>query len=204
LPEKADQPLLQSIIFSVPIADIWRTSQTTAAEPSQSSSLGDGSCPFTFRTLPFASAVAFSRGYNDGVGGTFRCAAADRRKGGEPRALRDLPDGRGRGAAADVGRHSITHRPVACAAGAHMTGARPNAPDNQGERYASVQANRARFSVAVPPTASFDRLLPAARAICLAQAGQRRDPRPKPPGIWRMSVNKSPSRPLPAQRTVNR
>jgi hypothetical protein len=28
-----------------PIADIWRTSQTTTAEPSQSSSLSDGSCP---------------------------------------------------------------------------------------------------------------------------------------------------------------
>ena len=39
----------------------------------------------------------------------------------------------------------------------------------------------------MPSTASFDRLLPAAKAISLAQAGQRRDPCPKPPGIWRKS-----------------
>src|SRR6516165_8234528 len=69
-----------------------------------------------------------------------------------------------------------------------MTSAGPSAPGSQGGRYASVQANRARFSVAVPSTASFDRLLPAAKAISLAQAGQRRDPCPKPPGIWRMSA----------------
>ena len=53
-----------------------------------------------------------------------------------------------------------------------MTSAGPSAPGSQGGRYASVQANRARFSVAVPSTASFDRLLPAAKAISLAQADQ--------------------------------
>jgi hypothetical protein len=47
---------------------------------------------------------------------------------------------------------------------------------------------RGAFCAAVLPTVSFDRLLPAAKAICLAQAGQTRDPRPKPPAIWRMSV----------------
>jgi hypothetical protein len=46
----------------------------------------------------------------------------------------------------------------------------------------------------VPSTASFDRLLPAAKAISLAQAGQRRDPCPKPPGIWRMSAKTNSER----------
>jgi hypothetical protein len=42
------------------------------------------------------------------------------------------------GAAADLGRHSVADRPVACAARAPMTGAGPSAPVSQGERYASV------------------------------------------------------------------
>jgi hypothetical protein len=72
-----------------------------------------------------------------------------------------------------------------------MTSAAPSTPGTQGEKYASVQANRARFSVAVPSTASFDRLLPAAKAISLAQAGLRCDRCPKSPGIWRMSGKES-------------
>src|SRR5689334_9679674 len=39
-----------------------------------------------------------------------------------PRALRDLPAGRGRGAAADVCRHSVADRPTACTPCAGMRG----------------------------------------------------------------------------------
>jgi len=45
LPQKADQPLLQSIISSVPIADIWRPPLTTAVQPA-------GTARARFRTLP--------------------------------------------------------------------------------------------------------------------------------------------------------
>jgi hypothetical protein len=51
-----------------------------------------------------------------------READQDRRKGREPRPLRDLPDGRGRGAATDVPGNSVAHRPVARTARASMTG----------------------------------------------------------------------------------
>ena len=44
----------------------------------------------------------------------------------------------------------------------------------------------ARFSVPLPPTASFDRLLPMPRRIAVAQAGQKRDPGLEIAGIRRM------------------
>ena len=46
----------------------------------------------------------------------------------------------------------------------------------------------ARFSVPLPPTASFDRLLPMPRRIAVAQAGQKRDPGLEIAGIRRMPV----------------
>jgi hypothetical protein len=51
-------------------------------------------------------------------------ADQDRRQGGEPRALRHVPDGRGRATAADVPRNSVAHRPAAGAACASMRGRR--------------------------------------------------------------------------------
>ena len=41
----------------------------------------------------------------------------------------------------------------------------------------------ARFSVPLPSTASFDRLLPMPRRFAVAQVGQKRDPAPKSPAI---------------------
>src|SRR5271169_1116434 len=51
-----------------------------------------------------------------------RKADQDRREGRQPRALRDIPDGRGRSAAADVRRRPIADRPAAGAARAGMSG----------------------------------------------------------------------------------
>src|SRR6266852_1437172 len=50
-----------------------------------------------------------------------READQDRRKGGEPWALRDLPAGRGRSAATDVRRNPVADRPAARTASASMT-----------------------------------------------------------------------------------
>ena len=50
-------------------------------------------------------------------------ADQDRRQGCQPRPLRHVPDGRGRGAATDVPRHPAADRPTARTAGASMRGA---------------------------------------------------------------------------------
>jgi hypothetical protein len=47
----------------------------------------------------------------------------DRRQGRQPRPLRHVPDGRGRGAATDVRRHPVTDRPAAGTAGTGMNSA---------------------------------------------------------------------------------
>ena len=93
-------------------------------------------------------------------------------KGRQPRALCDLPDGRGRGVATDVRRHPVADRSAAGTACAGMT----SASQVHRERYALVQAKR-RVS------ASGRRQPPASMALCswrrrfaVAQAGQKRDP----------------------------
>src|SRR4051812_31710415 len=79
----------------------------------------------------------------------------DRREGRPPRPLRDLPAGRGRGAATDVRRNPVADRSAARTARARMIIAGSTAPGNQGEKYALEQVNQARFSVGVPqPEAS--------------------------------------------------
>jgi hypothetical protein len=42
-------------------------------------------------------------------------ADQDRREGRQPRTLRDVPDGRGRGIATDVRRHLVVDRPAGSA-----------------------------------------------------------------------------------------
>jgi hypothetical protein len=49
-------------------------------------------------------------------------AGQDRRQGRQPRPVRYLPDGRGRGAAPDARRNPDAHRPAAGTARASMTG----------------------------------------------------------------------------------
>jgi hypothetical protein len=60
-------------------------------------------------------------------------ADQDRRQGRQPRPLRHVPDGRGRGAATDVPRHPAADRPTAGTADASMRGAAiRNGADNSG------------------------------------------------------------------------
>ena len=69
-----------------------------------------------------------------------------------------------------------------------MSGAGPSAPGNEGEKHASIQARRRVSALGRrQPPASITLLL-GQRRIAVAQAAQKRDPDPKPPDIWRMSV----------------
>src|SRR6185436_9024051 len=70
-----------------------------------------------------------------------REAGQDRCEGGQPWALRNIPDGRGRGAARDVRRHPGADRPAAGAARAGMTGLRSDAATERWLRCASTRAN---------------------------------------------------------------
>ena len=53
-----------------------------------------------------------------------READQDRREGRQPRPLRYLPDGRGRGAATDVPGHPVADRPAASSAAAGSSASR--------------------------------------------------------------------------------
>jgi hypothetical protein len=79
---------------ALPIADICRTSQTTAAEPSQSSSLGDGSC----RTPPFPISQVGSPSFGWIALPPRRCAGAERLRKTIIRFYRDCVSLRRRGA----------------------------------------------------------------------------------------------------------
>src|SRR5262249_25781050 len=72
-----------------------------------------------------------------------READQDRREGHQPRALRDIPDGRGRRAETDVRRHSVADRPAEGAARAGMTGAAIRCGTERWSRCALTQAKHA-------------------------------------------------------------
>jgi hypothetical protein len=59
-PSKATNPPARSIVSSVPIADVPRTSPTGAVEPSQSPSLGDGLRPIPDVSLRRAQIETFA------------------------------------------------------------------------------------------------------------------------------------------------
>jgi hypothetical protein len=87
----------------------------------------------------------------------------------------DFPNGRGRGVAANARRHPLADRPAAGTTRASMTSAGPNASGNQRERYALIEANRARFSIgALQPEASIALCL-RRRRFAVARAGERRE-----------------------------
>ena len=88
------------------------------------------------------------------------------RKGGEPRALRDLQDGRGRGAVAAAGRHPVADRPVAGTACASMREQRDQMRQVTAAKVCLDLAKSARFTVPVLSTAGFDRPLLAFGTIC--------------------------------------
>jgi len=87
------------------------------------------------------------------------------RQGHQPRALRHLPNGRGRGATTDVRRHLVADRSVAGAARAGMTGARPSKTGNEGRGMPRCRQNGA-FSAFSPVNPRLRSLLLAATAIC--------------------------------------
>jgi len=63
-------------------------------------------------------------------------------QGCQPRALRPVPVGRGRGIAPDVRRHPVDGRPAAGTACASMSGQRDQSRRGSEERYASVRAEQ--------------------------------------------------------------
>jgi hypothetical protein len=94
-----------------------------------------------------------------------READQDRRKGRQPRALRDLPDGRGGGAATDVRRHPVADRPAARTASTRMraTGEtrRATTPEVRPDAGGAT-----RLSTSTRSTKGFDRLPGTRHAIC--------------------------------------
>ena len=106
------------------------------------------------------------------------------RKGGEPRALRDLQDGRGRGAVAAAGRHPVADRPVAGTACAGMREQGIKCGRRRRQRCAWISPNqRASPFRCYQPRASIALCSHSAR-FAVARAGQRNDPGPETAGIW--------------------
>src|SRR6516164_3702513 len=95
-----------------------------------------------------------------------READQDRRKGRQPRTLRHVPDGRGRGAATDVRRHPVADRPAAGAACAGMTGAEVRCGHGAMVEVRLDTTKALRFGTAVRPTGGYDALPDTQYAIC--------------------------------------
>ena len=77
-----------------------------------------------------------------------READQDRREGRQPRPLRYLPDGRGRGAATDVRRHPVADRPAAGTARASMSGAEAENDRRQRESCVLIKAKPPNLTLA--------------------------------------------------------
>jgi len=98
------------------------------------------------------------------------------REGRQPRALRHLSDGRGRGVATDVRRHPVTDLPAAGTARPGMRGAGVTCGKRRGEKCASVQAKRrmSAFWSRQPPTSTAS--CPRWARFAVAQVGQKGHP----------------------------
>ena len=112
----------------------------------------------------------------------------DRREGRQPRALCDLPDGRGRGVATDVRRHPVADRSAAGTAYGHDA-RRPSAPGNEGRgmlwyKQSGVFERRAAVNHQLRwPFARRGGDLPLPEPVRSAILASKR------PAIWRMSVS---------------
>src|SRR6516162_5304879 len=95
-----------------------------------------------------------------------READQDRREGCEPRPLRHLPNGRNRGATADVRRYPVADRPTAGTACASMSEQRDQMRQATSAKVCLDLAKSARFIVSALSTASFNRPLLALSTIC--------------------------------------
>ena len=126
-----------------------------------------------------------------------READQNRREGRQPRTLRHVPDGRGRGTATDVCRHSVVDRSAPRAARTGMTGVIVQQVAS-GDRRGLCRCTQ---TSAMQPSGALARRLrarfcsPRAR-IAVAQGAQRCNDRRKTAGIRRMSVNEN----VPQQR----
>lgn len=117
-----------------------------------------------------------------------REAGQDRRESRAPRALCDLPDGRGRGAAADVCRHTVADRPAAGSARAGMNGVKNNASCKRRQRRcALMQKNVMLLALGRRQPSASITFGSRGRRFSVARAGQRRDPGPEIDRIRRMS-----------------
>jgi hypothetical protein len=107
-----------------------------------------------------------------------READQDRRQGRQPRPVCDLPDGRGRGAAADVPGNPVADRPAAGTAGAGMTSAGGKCKKRRQPRCALMRAEQ---HVSVPRCGQLA-VLTACRA-CGARFAVAQDARRDDPGL---------------------
>jgi hypothetical protein len=87
--------------------------------------------------------------------------------------LRHLPDGRGRGVAADVRRHPGDDRPAAGTALASMRGQRDQMPQATTAKVRLNADQSARFSASAQSVGGFDRLPRAQRDFAVGQDVQR-------------------------------
>src|SRR3954447_11583709 len=94
-----------------------------------------------------------------------REASQDWREGGQPRALRDLPAGRGRGAATDVRRNPVVDCPAAATARAGMREQRRQMPQAVTAEVRLDPAKSAHFSGSVPSNDRLAASTPAAGTI---------------------------------------
>ena len=95
-----------------------------------------------------------------------RKAEQDRREGREPRSLRDLPDGRGRGVGANVRRHPVADRPAAGTTHASMRGAWSDVRQTTAAEVRLDAGKAPRFNVSTQLTGGFDTSCPTRSAIC--------------------------------------
>jgi len=116
----------------------------------------------------------------------------------KPRTLRDLPDGRSRGAATDVRRHAGAERPAAGAARVGMRASETAAAAPRGEECLDA-SKVARFSASAQSIGSFDRILRPHCGITVGKHTQKSDP-------WRRNRRKlanvglSQTQPIPTDR----
>src|SRR5262249_8728841 len=116
-----------------------------------------------------------------------READQDRREGCRPRALRDLPTGRGRGAATDVRRNPVANRAVAGTARTCVTGGCDQMRQTTTVEVRLDHGKATSFGAARPTRPPFGSVTRLA-ASELPRGCQGRRIRSDRLGIWRMSA----------------
>src|SRR5215472_15501248 len=102
-----------------------------------------------------------------------READQDRCQGRQPRPLRDLPDGRNRGATADVRRHPVADRPAAGTTCASMREQKDQMRHATTAKVCLDLAKSERLTVLALSIMGFDYPLLALSTICYVQPAQK-------------------------------